>query len=66
MKFAASFFIILTWAFTTVMSIWYITTDADWGYERSPTTNICYEFRNYAGLLSWGGTMSPVDDKYCE
>lgn len=37
-----------------------------WRVERSPITGQCYEVNVYWNILSYGLTMSPVDDEFCQ
>ncbi len=41
-------------------------TDAEWNFEESPRTGICYEVRGMTYGFAKESAMSPVDASYCE
>ena len=57
---------LITYVFWFAVGVVYAFSYADWQFEKSPKSGICYERKVYATSLGASYSLSPVDDKFCE
>lgn len=66
MKDTVLIIIIVSFLFTFIFGIFYKVSDAEWKFERSPKSQICYEVHYRDAFLIITHSLNTVDDSYCE